>query len=286
MKIYLNGQIVDENEAKISVLDRGYLFGEGIFETLRSYNGALPFLDKHLKRMEWGSTFIGIPFPHPRQIGEAIQNVLAVNSLKNARIRIMLSFKNLSGFKALAPTSEMATHLVIGCEAFEPLPDCDYEKGVSLCVIRSVKNEPPPASNIKSLSRLTKMIARREVMEKEATDGILLDANGYVTEATTANIFWVKEGKLFTPPVDLGLLPGVTREVVLNLARENGIESAERSVKGDELLKTDEIFITGSTLEVMPVGRIDGTPIGQGRGGKMTRELQRLYKERIAEEMK
>lgn len=286
MKIFVNGKIVDEKEAKISVLDRGYLFGEGVFETLRSYNGQLPFLDKHLKRMEWGSTFIGIPFPHPREIREAIQNVLIANKIKDARIKIILSFANLAGFRPLIPTSEMPVNLVIGCELFAPLPDKDYEEGISLSILHSVKNDPPPASNIKSLSWLTKLIARREFMEKDCYDGILLEAQGFVTETTTANIFWVEGGKIFTPPTSLGLLPGVTRDVVMGLVAENGFKFGEKATRPEELQSAAEVFITGSTLEVMPVKQIEGQAIGGGLRGKMTAQLQKFYKERIEEEMR
>lgn len=286
MKIYINGKILDESEAKISVMDRGYLFGEGLFETIRAYDGSIPFLDKHLNRMEWSATFIGIPFPYPSEIKKGIFDTLKENKLKDARVKVILSAKNKSGFSPLVPTGEMDVHLVIGCESFKPFSDKDYEEGVNLAFIHSVKNDPPPVSDIKSVNWLTKMIGRREFSEKDCFDGILLDAQGFVTETTTSNIFWVEGEKVFTPPTSIGLLPGVTRDVVIQLIKDQGYEFEERIIKGEKLTKASEVFITGSTLEVMPVTEIDSNPINSGEPGKLTKEIQKLYKERVEEEIK
>ena len=145
MKIYINGKIVDEAEAKISVFDRSYLFGDGLFETLRSYDGKLPFLDKHLRRMQWGATFMGLPFPHPKEIEEAILETLKANkleksSVKDVRVRIMLSGIN-KGLKPNPLTDDTPVNLVVVCEKFIPLPAQNYEKGVSLIMVHSAKNE-------------------------------------------------------------------------------------------------------------------------------------------------
>ena len=285
MKVSVNGKIVEEKEASLSVLDRGYLFGEGLFETFRSYDGVLPFLDRHLKRMEWGTAFVGPPFPHPNELTSAVKELLKANNLPNGRVRIILSGKNASGFRPLVPTAETEVTVVIGCEKFAPRSDEEYENGVSLSVVHSVKNSPPPVSNIKSLSSLEKMIARREFFEKDSFDGILLSAEGHVTETTSSNIFWVSGGKLFTSPAAIGLLPGVTREIVIEIARGEGIEFEERVIDPEGLKKSSEVFLTGSTLEVMPVTEIDGDPIGGGRPGKLTRQLQQLYSQRLKEEM-
>lgn len=285
MKVSVNGKIMEEGEAFVSVLDRGYLFGEGLFETFRSYDGALPFIDRHLKRMEWGATFIGLPFPHPNDLKTAVGELLKANGLPNGRVKIILSGKNAAGFRPLVPTDALDITVVIGCEKFAPRPDEEYENGVALSVIRSVKNTPPPLSNLKSLSSLEKMIARREFLEKDAFDGILLSAEGHVTETTSSNIFWIADEKLFTSPTSLGLLPGVTREIVIEIARDNGIEFDERVIDEEGIKKASEIFLTGSTLEVMPVTRVDNQVIGSGRPGKVTRQLQQLYTQRLKNEM-
>ncbi|MDO8518609.1 MAG: aminotransferase class IV [Deltaproteobacteria bacterium] len=301
MKIYLNGKIMEAEEAKISVFDRAYLFGEGLFETFRSYGsaplvpqvpralraagGKVPFLDKHLARLEWSTTFVGLPFPHPQTIQKAIFDTLAASKIPDARIKVLVSGLNPKTLAPTMPTDDMEINLVVTCEKFNPYSDEDYENGVALVVIHSVRNEPPPASNIKSISRLVKMIARKEFSEKEAFDGILLNAEGLVTETTQSNIFWVTKGTLHTPPTSLGLLAGVTRQIIIDLAKEEGIPVSEKIITPEQLKKSDEVFITGSTLEVMPVVAIDEEPIGTGSPGKIAPLLAGAYKERIREEM-
>ena len=283
MKIYINGKIVDETEAKISVFDRGYLFGEGLFETFRSYKGHLPFLDDHLHRMEWSATFIGIPFPHPETIKRGIKEVLQANNLSDARIKILLSTLN-KGMRPHVNTEDSEINLVILCEAFIPLPDKDYEEGVHLAVIHSVKNDPVPSSNIKAMNYLSKMIARKEFQEKSAFDGILVNSSGFVTETTSSNIFWYDGKKIHTPPVEAGLLPGITRNIVIKLIKENGLLFSESLIAPEELVKMPEIFLTGSTLEIMPVSEIDGEEVGESQ--KIIKQIKELYKSRLEQEIK
>lgn len=276
MKIYLNGKIVDESEAKVSVFDRSYLFGDGLFETLRSYDGKLPFLERHLNRMEWGATFMGLPFPHPKEIEEGIVQTLQANKLENARIRIMLSGVN-QGLKPDLVSEEVTLNLVIVCEKFIPLPTENYEKGISLITVRSVKNEPAPVSNVKSASRATKMMARREIDEKKSFDGILLNSEDFVAETTASNIFWVIGKQIYTPPPTVGLLQGVTRDIVIELLKNEGITVKESFILPDEIAKVDEIFLTGSIIEVLPVTRLDLNKIGNGKPGSITQKVQTLY---------
>lgn len=284
MKLSINGKIIDEKEAYISIFDRAYLFGEGLFETFRSYDGKIPFLEKHINRLEWASTFVGIPFPHPQSIKKGIFDVLQANKLKNGRIKVILSGVG-EGFRPSIPTDNLSVNLVIVCEEFKSLPADDYKMGVELSVIYSVKNESPTVSNIKSTSWVGKMIAKREIYEKDAFDGILVNSQGYVTEATTANLFWVEKDNLCTAPTSIGLLGGITRQVVIECAKENGLKFKENLIDAEQLKKVSEVFITGSTLEVMPVVSIDNTPIGDGTPGKVTKEIEALYQERLAEEL-
>lgn len=284
MKIYLNGKIVDESEAKVSIFDRSYLFGDGLFETLRSYNGKLPFLEKHLNRMEWGATFMGLPFPYPKEIEEGILQTLQINKLENARVRIMLSGIN-QGLKPNPVSDDVSLNLVIVCEKFLPLPTENYEKGISLITVRSVKNEPSPVSNVKSASRATKMMARREIDEKKSFDGVLLNGEGFVAETTASNIFWVIGKQIYTPPPTVGLLQGITRDAVIELLKKEGITVKESFILPDEIAKADEIFLTGSTIKVLPVTRLDSHKIGNGKPGSMTQKVQNLYQARLKGEI-
>lgn len=276
MKIYLNGEIVDEKEAKISVFDRAYLFGEGLFETFRSYNGSLPFLDRHLKRMEWSAAFLGLPCPDPETIKKGIRDLLQINNLKDARIKILLSGINQE-MKPQLTTDHTTINLLIFVESFVPWPVKDYKTGVTLCMIRSVRNNPSPVSNMKTMNALPKIIARREFMERDCFDGILLNAEGFVTEATSANIFWVKNELLLTPHSNAGLLNGITRNVLLEIFKNEKIPFKETFAKAEELDHADEIFITGSTLEIMPVTQLGDKKTGNGKPGPVTCKIRELY---------
>lgn len=284
MKAWHKGKYLTDKEVVISPLNRGFLFGEGLFETVRSYGDKIPFLDKHLARMEWSSTYIGIPFIHPREISDAAAG-LVKGETKDQRVKIILTIENPSSTRPLLPDDEMPVDLLIISEPFEPLGKKDYEDGVDLITVRSVKNDPPPASNIKSLSWLTKMIARRELMEKSAYDGIMLAADGYVTETTTSNLFWVVKGQVFTSPVAQGLLPGITRKIVMDLATDAGLKVSETLIRPEQLLEADEVFLTNSTHEVIPVSSIDEKSIGEGSAGKVTTRLAQAYKARIQDEI-
>ncbi len=283
MKIYLNGEIVDEKEAKISVFDRSYLFGEGLFETLRSYNGTLPFLDRHLKRMEWSTAFLGLPYPDPATIKKGVLDLLEINRLKDARIKIILSGTN-QGMRPQLPTDQMTMNLVILAESFVPWPVKDYKTGVMLCVIHSVNNDPSPVSNMKTTNTLPKIMARREFMERDCFDGILLNADGFVTETSSANIFWVKNEMIFTPHVNAGLLNGITRDVLFEIFKNEKIPFKETFAKTEELQQADEIFITGSTLEVMPVTQLGDKKISHGKPGPLTNRTQELYRQYLEKE--
>lgn len=279
MQISINGKIVDQENAKISIFDRAYLFGEGLFETCRSYGENIPFLDRHLKRLEWSSTFVGIPFPHPHEIKKVVFETLKASQYQNARIKIILSGLNQTAAATLPP--DMSVNLVVICEKYISYPLEDYENGVEITILRTTTNDVAPLSSIKSVNWLTKMLALREIAEKECFDGIFLNHQGYVTETSKANLFWVKDKKIKTAPVNAGLLPGITREVILELIKKEGFEMGEELIRPDDLKKVSEIFITNSVMEVMPVVAIDGTSIGEGVPGPITQEISHLYSQSL-----
>ncbi|MBX7147882.1 aminotransferase class IV [bacterium] len=283
MHISINGKIVDPKDATISVLNRGFLFGEGLFETLRSYKGKIPFLEKHLNRMEWGTTFIGIPFPHAAGIRKSVEDLLKKSELQDARIKIILSSVGET-FTASLPTDELESNLVIFVDAVKPLSPSEYKDGVELVFIHSVFNDLPPVSSMKSLSWVSKMAARRELLERDAYDGIMMNEKGQVCETTIGNIFWVKKGVLFTPPQAVGLLGGITRHEVMDIAKKEGIEVREGIITEAELKTVDEVFMTNSLIEVLPVTKIDEEPIASGKPGKITKELMEGYKKRVEAE--
>lgn len=280
MKIYLNGKIVDSSEAFISVFDRGYLFGEGLFETLRSYEGVVPFLDKHLERMEWAASFMGLSFPHPRELSDAVKNLLSAANLKEAKIKIVLSSLN-ENFSASASNGTRDPNLVVFCEPFKELPENFYSEGVGVTFLRSFKNDPQALSCLKSTSWLTKIMAMRELAEEGTFEGLLFNNHDQVTEGTKSNIFWVKNGILHTPPVNAGILPGITRQVVLDLAKQNHIETKDVLIDAEKLKMVDEIFLTASTFEIIPVTVLDNDKIASGEVGPMTQKIMGLYEKNL-----
>lgn len=284
MKAFINDKILDLNQVKIPVLDRGYLFGEGLFETLRAYRGTLPFLKEHLERLEWASAFVGLPFPHPERIKNSAYALLSENNLKEGVVKILLSAQGDS-IRSVALKEDPEINLVILCEKYKPIPQETYESGVDLCFLRSLRNEQPPLSTLKSTSWLSKMITARELEEKASFDGILFDYQDHVMETTRSNIFWVKDKTLYTPPLNSGLLPGITRKMVKELAEDNEIECKEKLIHGHELNLMDEVFITGSGIEIMPVTVVDREPIGEGVPGEMTEKFQDLYLDRLKQEI-
>ena len=168
---------------------------------------------------------------------------------------------------------------------FNPLPAPDYEKGGALITIHSARNEPPPVSNIKTTSYACKMIARREFMERDVYDGILLDTGGFVTETTSANIFWVQNEVVFTPSLSSGLLGGITRQIIGEILKAQKIDFKEQTTTPEELKNKSEVFISGSTIEIMPVTMIDEKKIGNGKPGPMTQKIRSFYKKRIKDEI-
>ncbi|MBI4411761.1 MAG: aminotransferase class IV [Deltaproteobacteria bacterium] len=284
MKIYLNGQIIDESEAKVSVFDRSFLFGEGLYETFRSYDGKIPFLDRHLRRMEWSATFVGLPFPHPQEIREAVASLLTTNKIDNARIKILLSGINKGAIPSRL-SDVTPVNLVIFCEPFKPWPASDYEKGVILSFIHSVKNEAAPTSNLKTRSLASRMLARQEFAERGTFDGVLFNTAGFATETTASNIFWVSDDAIHTPPTEAGLLLGITREVLLEVFKEKQVAFRESLINEEGLKNVAEVFITGSTLEIMPVVRLGDKQVGNGKAGPVTRRVQQLYRERLKQEI-
>lgn len=282
MKVFLNGKIVSGNEAAVSVFDRGFLFGEGLFETCFAEQGVVPFLDKHLDRMEWSASFIGLPFPHPTEIKQGVYELLKANQLEQARIKIILSATGDTQRPTLI-TDSNSLNLVILAEKISNT-EIDTE-GISACMIHSIYNDPAPASTVKSTSYLTKMMARREFLEKSCADGILLNAHKQVTETTSGNIFWFDGKHIVTPPVEAGLLPGITRQIIINLLKDEGLTVVEKLIDADQLKSSDEIFMTNSIMGVVPIIEIDEAPVGKGVTGPMTLKIISLYMKRLADEI-
>jgi branched-chain amino acid aminotransferase len=283
MIIYLDGKFVPEGEAKISVFDHGLLYGDGVFEGIRAYNGRVFRLDEHLDRLYDGAKTINLCIPHTKEeFKELILETLRRNKLKDAYIRPVIT--RGKGDLGLDPRKcPVPTVFIITTEWGAMYGDL-YEKGLcatTVSIRRNAAEALPP--NVKSLNYLNNILAKIECIYKGGDEAIFFDTNGYVSEGSGDNIFVVKNGVLFTPPT-INNLRGITRQVVLELAQSMGITIKEQNMGYFDLYTADEVMVTGTAAEVAPIATIDGRTIGTGRPGPITKQLMAAFKAATLEE--
>lgn len=277
MLVYVNGAFLPKEEATVSVFDHGYLYGDGIYETLRAYQGRLFFLDKHLARLKHSADSIFLKLPLPlNAIGDALQETVAKNGLDDAYVRIQIS--RGPGEIGLDPALCPEPTMVIVAKPFKNYPPEFFERGVSTAIVTTRRNHPLALDpSIKGTNFLNNILAKVEAIRAGAYEAIMLNWEGNVAEGTISNIFHVKSGALITPSLTTGILEGVTRGLVLELARLAHIESRETLVAPQDLFDADECFITNTTMEIMPVTRIDNRTVGKGVPGPVTMALRQSY---------
>ena len=285
MLVYVNGHFVPKEEASVSVFDHGFLYGDGIYETLRAYHGKLFLQSKHLDRLKHSADAISLKLPLSLdKIGEALHETLNVNKLTEAYVRIHLSRGR--GEIGLDPALCHAPTMIIVAQPFKDYPVEFYENGVAVAVVATRRNHPLAISpGIKSTNFLNNILAKIESLKTGAYEGIMLNWEGYVAEGTISNIFTVKQGVLYTPSLDTGILEGVTRDLVLHLARKARITTKEVKLKPHDLTSADECFITNTTVEVLPVTRVDDKVIGSGKPGPVTIALREAYQREVARDV-
>ncbi|MFQ5863525.1 MAG: aminodeoxychorismate lyase [Candidatus Brocadiales bacterium] len=275
--VYLNGDVVMEDEAVVSIRDRGFLYGDAIFETLRSYDGRPFMLKDHLERLMASAHALGIHTEHTTdELHQAVMHLLDLNKLKDAYIRITLS--RGEGGKGLMPDATSSPTLVIENRPLRPYPDELYKKGIRLIVSDYRRSTSDPIARHKTANFLTGIQARQEASKKDNQDALFLDTDGNVCEGTVWNIFMVEGSRVVTPSTTVNILPGITRKVVLKICRDKGIATSEELFPAERLLEADEVFITSSLMEIMPVATIANHRIGTKIPGKITRRLMEAYK--------
>lgn len=281
MFIYLNGRLIPEEEALISVFDHGFLYGDGIYETMRAYRGRVFLMDEHINRLFRSGELIRLKINLSKeQIKEAIYNTLEKNGLKEAYIR--LSISRGPGEIGLDPELCKEPTFVIIVKEFREYPEELYDKGVKTCIAKIRRNAPESLNpRIKSLNFLNNILAKIEAKDAGAYEAIMLNYRGYITEGTISNIFFIKEGSLLTPSVDAGILDGITRDLVIRVAWREGIRVEEGLYSADKLYDSDESFITNTTLEILPVVKVNEKRIGNGFPGPITKALHRGYREEV-----
>ncbi|MBN1643662.1 MAG: aminotransferase class IV [Dehalococcoidales bacterium] len=278
---YLNGKLIPRRKAKVSVLDYGFLFGFGLYETIRAYNGKPFRLDSHIARMRYSADKLGI-LVKPQEIRQAVADTVKANGFNDTRIRITVSIGEGTVKPDLASCKEPTVAVLV--TEYKPPAQGKYKNGFKVIVSSIRRNSLSPVTYMKSANTMESMLARRESRERGADEALFLNEKGVLTEASGSNIFLVKDGVLITPRFESGILPGVTRVVIFELANSLGIKVKEKNVRLDELLQADEAFITNSLIEVVPVTEVDGKKIGTGKPGPVTKRLAKAYKEMVTKE--
>jgi branched-chain amino acid aminotransferase len=277
MLVYVDGHFVAREQARVSVFDHGFLYGDGIYETMRAYRGDIFLLKKHLARLKRSADAVSLTLPLPlEKIGEALKESVFVNKLQEAVIRLQVS--RGPGEPGLDPALCDAPTMVIITKPFRDYPPAYYDRGVGVAVVTTRRNHPRALpSAVKSTNFLNNILAKIEAIEAGAFEGIMLNGEGFVAEGTVSNIFTVRKGKLYTPHVRAGILEGVTRELVLRLARRRKIPVREAMLLPKDLRAADECFLTNTTMEIMPVTAIGAKRVGTGRPGPVTAALRQAY---------
>ncbi len=277
MKVWINGKVVDEKNAAVSVFDRGFLYGDGVFETMRSYSGAVFRLEEHLARLCRSSRIIRIRIPRTKkQLGAIIDRLLKINRVKDAYVRVSVS--RGAGAPGIDVSDSGTPTVTVVARRFVPFPQWMYDKGVRAKVVGSRLNVSSGISGIKSLNYLVHILARLEAREDGFDEAILMNTKGDIAEAATSNVFLVREKKLVTPSLESGALPGITRSEVLELAARLGLKPVEKRVSYGEVVSADEVFLTNSLFEIVPMVKVDTHVIHGGRVGATVALLSAHYK--------
>lgn len=275
--IYLNGKYLPEEEAKVSVFDHGFLYGDGVFEGIRAYRGRVFKLDEHLARLYESAKSIMLDIPETYgEMREATLETIRKNGLSDAYIRIVIS--RGFGDLGLDPRKCPKATTVIIASTIVLFPAELYEKGLPVITVATRRNMPDALDpQIKSLNYLNNILVKIEANRAGVLEAIMLNAQGYVAEGTGDNVFIVKKGKILTPPTYVGALNGITRQVIIDQAVEAGYAMLERPFTRHDLYVADEIFLTGTAAEVIPVIEVDGRKIGDGTPGPVTGDLIRRF---------
>ena len=281
MWIYLNNRFVTKEQAVVSVFDHGFLYGDGVYETIRSYGSQIFMRDQHLARLRRSADAIGLTIPIPEHRWPALlHEAMTRNDVGHERIDayLRITISRGAGDIGLDPALCQTPTVVIMTKPLQPPPAQQYQAGVSLIVANTRRNLPSALSpQIKATNFLNNILAKREAIAAGAFDSILLNWESHLTECTVSNLFFVRAGRLCTPALACGLLDGITRDMLLGLAREAQIPSHEGHFGIEALTQADECFLTNTTMEVMPVTMVDRQPVGDGTPGPLTQQLHRLF---------
>ena len=278
-KIYINGKLYDKNDAKISVYDHGLLYGDGVFEGIRVYNGKVFRLKEHIDRLYESALSIWLEIPLSReQMTEAVNHTVKVNNKKEGYIRLLVT--RGAGSLGLDPRKTTDPQVVIIVDDIALYPPELYEHGLQIVTAATIRNHPNAVNpRIKSLNYLNNILAKIEGLRAGCVEALMLNHKGEVSECTGDNVFLVRHGVLLTPPIDAGILEGVTRNAVIELARATNVPVRETALLRHDVYVADECFLTGTAAEVIPVVKCDDRVIGTGKPGPITQMLRERFHE-------
>jgi branched-chain amino acid aminotransferase len=273
--VCVNGRISSDRDAVISVFDHGFLYGEGVYETMRTYHGR-PFLyDRHMRRLRNSARMILLDVPFAdADLASQVRDTMAAANLNGAEAYIRVLVTRGIGELTYDPRATPTPSLVIIVKLQVDPPAEVYENGVRVVIVDVVRNHPQTVNPmIKSNNLLNSALAAQEAIRKGGFEGIMRNYRGELTECTTANLFIVKDGAALTPPLESGLLPGITREFLFEIGKEAGVDVREQVLGDNDLFAADEAFLTSTTREAVPIVKVDDRAIGTGRPGPVTRKL-------------
>ncbi len=279
MKIYIDGKYVKKEDAVVSVFDHGLLYGDGVFEGIRSYGGLVFKLKEHVDRLYRSAEAIELKIPMSKsEMTEIVVNTLKENYLSDAYIRLVVT--RGAGDLGLDPRKCPKPTVFVIADKIKLYPEKFYAEGLEIITAATRRNLVRALNpRIKSLNYLNNILAKIDAIKAGTEEAIMLTYDDYVAECTGDNIFIVKTGELITPPADLGALEGITRDAVIQIAKKTGTRFSEKKLKMDAVYAADEVFLTGTAAEIIPVVKIDGRLIGSGKPGPVTLELLKEFRE-------
>jgi len=279
-KVFLNDKLIDMEKACVSVTDSGFLYGAGLFETMRSYNGVVFALKDHLDRLFFSSRALSIHDTYDRKyLTDAIYKVLRANKLTDARLRLTLTNGPMSESE-----QQCKATLLITATKLQPYPAEYYKKGVLVLLCPFKQNADEPTCGHKTTSYFSRMIALNRAHQKRAAEALWFTTNNRLAEGCISNVFLVKDSVLHTPPIETPVLAGVARKTVCQIALKNSIKLVEKDLYIDDVLAADEIFLTNVIMQIMPVVAVEKHTVGDGKVGSLTKKLQRDFDKLINNE--
>ena len=287
--VYLNGSLIPRSQARVSVYDHGFLYGYGLFETMRAYHGTIFLLERHLNRLLRSSRVIGLDSKlSDIDLGKAFIDVLRANDLEDARLRLTVSRGEVDLFPG--PSTCDTPTVLVTARSYSALSPQMYNNGYKAGISSLRRYSQSPLSRLKSVNYLLSILAKMESEAAGLDESLLLNEHGFIAEGSISNVFFAtSHSGLVTPPLESGVLPGITREVVMELANTLGINVAESEVRLEDMGQFDEAFLTNSVIEIMPLVEVRDDAgniitIGSGKPGKLTKQLMSAYKEMVEQQ--